>query len=531
MGVRSRRAGMGTVLLAALTAVLVPLAVAVPTGSAAANPADSGSTADSGSNDDDVGRTTDDEIARVEAYLRRHVAEIRIPGLAYAVVRGTEVIGQGTWGVDGDGVRVTPQTPFVVGSVSKSFTALAVRQLVEAGRVELDAPVRRYVPELRLADESAAARITVRQLLTHTTGLPQVVTMGLNDRYDNTPDGLARSVRDLATLSPTMPPGEAHQYSNANYMILGLLVETVTGQTFGGYLREHVLDPLDMTHSAATEAEARRVGVPAGHRYYFGHPTRFAPPFDASGVPYGHLAASLSDLTHYAVAQLNDGRYGGATVLSPQGIAELHTGQVAVGGGSSYGLGWRESTLDGFGDRLVWHAGAAANYFSHILLVPGSDLAVVIMANVYGLAMDWPLASMAFNVARIMRGGEAVTAARDSALTWTLVGLLVVVGLLMIVLAWSVVRAVRRRRNAGVPAARRRIVAGTAGWVVGCAALAAGALWALPAMFDGASLAQAMLYTMDIGHAMVAVAVLAGAIALVRLAAAGYALFGRPGGG
>jgi hypothetical protein len=94
-----------------------------------------------------------------------------------------------------------------------------------------------------------------------------------------------------------------------------------------------------------------------------------------------------------------------------------------------------------------------------------------------------------------------------------------------------VVRAVRRRRNALVPTARRRIVAGTAGWVVGCAALAAGALWAVPAMFGGASLAQAMLYTMDLAHALVAIAVLAGAIALVRLAAAGYALSGRPSGG
>ncbi|GIG88887.1 serine hydrolase domain-containing protein [Plantactinospora endophytica] len=465
----------------------------------------------------------DGEVARVESYLRRYMSEVRTPGLAYAVVRGDQVVGQGAWGVDGDGAPITPHTPFVIGSVSKSFTGLAVMQLVEAGRVALDAPVRRYVPWLRLADESVAARITVRQLLIHTTGLPQVVAMGLTDRYDNSPGTLARSVRDLAAVRLTAEPGTVYQYSSANYMIAGVLVEEVTGESYGGYLRRQVLDPLGMVDSAATGPEAESVGVPPGHRYYFGRPQRFAPTFDGSGVPYGFLAASLTDLTHYAVAQLADGRYADRTILSPQGIAELHTGQVSAGGDSRYGLGWRESTLDGPDERIVWHAGATASSFGHLLLVPGSDLAVVVLANVYSLAMDGPLVSAAFDVARIMRGGEPGPAATaDPIFGWLLAGLVAVVLLLLGLLGWSLVRAVRwRRRPVRSP---RRTVAGAVGWVGGCAALAGVVTWAVPANWDGAGLAQVRLFAPDIGDAIVAVAVLAGLLALVRVVLAGLVL-------
>ncbi|AVT40142.1 serine hydrolase [Plantactinospora sp. BB1] len=473
-----------------------------------------------------AGAPPPDDLARVESYLRQHMAEVRAPGLAYAVVRADRVVGQGAWGVDGDGNPITPRTPFVLGSVTKSFTALAVMQLVEAGRVELDAPVRRYVRWLRLADESIAARITVRQLLVQNSGLPQVASMGLTDRYDSTPGALARTVRDLAAVRPTTEPGGVHQYSDANYLILGVLVEEVTGESYGGYLRRQVLDPLGMVGSAATGAEAEAVGVPPGHRYYLGRPQRFDPGFDGSGVTYGFLAASLTDVTHYAMAQLGGGRYAGRPVLSPQGVAQLHAGQVPTGGAGRYAMGWRDSTLGDPAERIVWHAGATANSFGHIVLVPGSDLAVVVLANIYGLMMDGPLVSAAFNVARILGGAEAEAgAAKDPTFTRLLAGLGAVALLLLGLLVWSLLRIVRR--PAGRAGSRRRILAGAAGWVVGCAGLAVGVTRAIPAAWDGAGLAQVRLFAPDVGDAMVAVAVLAGLLALARVGVAAVALAGR----
>jgi CubicO group peptidase (beta-lactamase class C family) len=464
-----------------------------------------------------------DEFARVTAYLREHQAATGSPGLAVAVVRGDQVVHRYADGVDGNGAPVTARTPFLLGSVSKSFTALAVLQLVEAGRVDLDAPVRRYLPWLRFADDSTAELITVRQSLTHTTGLPAIAASDRTDRFDNTAGGLERSVRDLATLRPTAPVGQRHRYSDANYLVLGALVEAVSGQSFGGYLRSNVFDPLDMRHAAGTEPEARAAGLPAGHRYYLGRPRRFDAPFDTSGAPYGYLAASVEDLTHYMIAQLNDGRYEDARLLSPQGVTLLHTGQVATGASGRYAMGWRESTLDDSDTRIVWHAGAVPGFFNHLVLVPGSDLGVIVAANSYSLARDGQLAAAAFNVARLMLGGTPAAApAPDPLFSWLLTGLFAAAALLLAGIAWSLLRAVRAGRRR--PASRARIIAVAAGWLVGCAALITGVTWLLPASWDGAGLAQILLWAPDIGHAILAVAGLAAALALLRVVLAGYAL-------
>ncbi|MET8202333.1 serine hydrolase domain-containing protein [Micromonospora taraxaci] len=464
-----------------------------------------------------------DDLAATERYLRDYMQRTRAPGLAYAVIRGNETLQHGAWGVDGDGQPMTVHTPFLLGSTSKSFTALAVAQLVESGRVHLDTPVSTYVPWLRLGAADTARTVTVRHLLTHTSGLPQVWSTGLTDRYDNRPAALTQSVRDLATLRPIAPVGRTYEYSDANYMILGALVESVAGDTFGGYLRRHVLDPLRMTHSAATADEARAIGIPAGHRYYLGRPQRFAAPFDTSGVPYGFLAASLDDLSHYAVAQLGGGRFGDTRILSPEGTAQMHTGTANTGHGT-YGFGWKNSTLDGVGTRIVWHAGATPDSFTHLVLAPDANLAVIVMTNIYGLPMDAPLSAGAFNVARILHGGTPATATADPIHTWALGGLLTIAAALLVMLGWSVTRVLRTRRHGTtLPArSRTRTIVTTACWVGGCAAVAATATWLVPSFWKGAGLAKLQLWAPDVGHAIRAVVVLSAALALTRLGISVY---------
>lgn len=486
-----------------------------------------------------------EEYERATAYLRRHLDQARIPGLAVAVVRADGVVHRWTWGTDGDGAPVTADTPFLLGSVSKPVTALAVLQLVEAGRVDLDAPVRRYLPWLRLTDESVAERITVRQLLTHRSGLPSIATRGLTDRFDNAPDPLTRAVRELATVPPVAAPGAEHRYSDANYLILGAVVESVTGESFGGYLRRNVLDPLEMTGSATTAAEARAVGLPAGHRYVLGRPVRFASPFDTSGVPYGYLTASLDGLAHFAVAQLNGGRYRDATVLSPAGIARAQTGEAEVGPGHRYGLGWRESTLTGGDVRLVWHAGATPGFFSHVVLAPDSGLGVVLLANGYSPLRDASLSAAAFDVVRILHGRDPAGTSTDPIATGLPAGLLAVAAGLLAALVVSLLRLPSRLRMAArvrtthpqdpkarIRGDRRRLLVSAAGWAVGCAALAGVVGLVLPtALADGAGLREVLLWTPDLGWAIVAIIGLALAQALVRLASARVAFARRRPGG
>jgi CubicO group peptidase (beta-lactamase class C family) len=447
--------------------------------------------------------------ADIDGYLREHREQHRIPGLAYAVVTPDRIVQQGAWGVDGAGAAVTAYTPFLIGSVSKPFTATAVMRLAEAGRLGLDDPVRRHLPWFRLADASAAERITVRHLLNHTSGLPRWASR--TDRFDNSPDGLARSVRDLATVRPESTPGAVHQYSDANYMVLGALVETVTGQAFGTALHQQVLDPLDMTRCAATADEAQRIGLSAGHRYWFGRPRRFDAGYDTSGVPYGYLAASLDDLTRFVSANLD----GGRRLLSTASIAAMHTGRTDAGSAGRYGLGWRESRLDGVGARIVWHAGATPGYFAHVVVAPESGLGVVVLANSYSYAMDGTLADMAFTVARMAHGaGPGAPAAADPVLTASSYGLVALAAILLIAVAWSARRLVRPSGRT-LPR-RRRIVA--AAWVAGCATLAGGVL-AVPAAMGG-DLGLALLWAPDIGWTIVAVLVLTGILMLLRVGTA-----------
>jgi CubicO group peptidase (beta-lactamase class C family) len=150
------------------------------------------------------------------------------------------------------------------------MTGVAVMQLVETGTLELDAPVQRYLPWFRVADEAASAQITLRHLLYHTSGLPILAGMEGAFSADTRPEALEERVRGLRSVQLNRPVGASYEYSNAGYMTLGLIVQEVSGQQFERYMREHVFAPLHMRHTFTDWAEARAHGASSGHRYWCG---------------------------------------------------------------------------------------------------------------------------------------------------------------------------------------------------------------------------------------------------------------------
>ncbi|MGE5603914.1 MAG: serine hydrolase domain-containing protein, partial [Nitrososphaerales archaeon] len=168
----------------------------------------------------------------IDEYIAAQMRSARIPGLAVAIVKGDRIVYLKGYGrADPSGRPVTPQTPFIIGSISKPFTALAVMQLVDDGKVELDAPVQRYIPWFRVADPKASAQITVRMLINQTSGLPQNPTL-VTWTWPDSPDAIERHVRLLAHVKLSSPPGQSFAYANANYATLGMIVQAVTGQTY-----------------------------------------------------------------------------------------------------------------------------------------------------------------------------------------------------------------------------------------------------------------------------------------------------------
>jgi CubicO group peptidase (beta-lactamase class C family) len=155
------------------------------------------------------------EHEQIDAYILARMRATRIPGLALGVVRGDQTVYLKGYGVAGpDGRPVTPQTPFILGSTSKSITALAVMQLVEAGKIDLDTPVITYLPWFRTDDEGASARITVRNLLHQNSGLPVDVGRAGLAEDDQSDTALEDGARQLAGVQLNHPPGQTYEYAN-----------------------------------------------------------------------------------------------------------------------------------------------------------------------------------------------------------------------------------------------------------------------------------------------------------------------------
>jgi len=322
------------------------------------------------------------DFAAIDAYVQTEMQAARLPGLALGIVQGDQIVHLKGFGIaDPSGRPVTPQTPFIIGSTTKSMTALAMMQLVEAGKVELDAPVQRYLPWFRVADVEASARITIRHLLNHTSGLPTTMAGDFVNSTDTSERALEQRVRALATADLSAPVGSIWQYCNANYDVLGLIVQTVAGQSYESYLQEHLFTPLAMRRTFTSQEQAQQHGLATGYRYWFGVPVPADLPYYRSELPAGFVISSAEDMAQYLIAHLNGGHYRGAQILSAAGIAELHRPAVALMGAPDifYGMGWYIMPTNGV--PTVRHVGEAGNYHANIVLVPEGHWGVVLLMN------------------------------------------------------------------------------------------------------------------------------------------------------
>ncbi len=358
-------------------------------------------------------QSTTPDFAAIDAYFAAQMQAMKLPGLALGIVRDDQVVYLMGYGIaDPAGRPVTPQTPFRLASVSKTLTAVAIMQLVDAGQVELDAPVQRYLPWFRLADEEASRRITLRHLLYHTSGIPQ--TAGYDNFYngDQSDTALEQNVRQLSRVKLNRPVGAAYQYANLNYDVLGLIVQTVSGQTYEAYIQDHIFTPLVMYQSFTSQAEAQNHGMAAGYRRWFGLPIPADLPDDRATRPSSFLISSAEDLTHLLIAELNSGQYSSATLLSPQSIAETQRPVVAIGDTDWHsGMGLDVGELNGV--NMVAKTGGTANYYARIVLVPDSRWGVVVLANSFDIGLSDQFDAIANGISAWLVNGQQLAVVEE----------------------------------------------------------------------------------------------------------------------
>jgi CubicO group peptidase (beta-lactamase class C family) len=338
------------------------------------------------------------DLAGIDTFVETQMDRHHIQGLALAITHGDEVVHVQGYGTAGEGRPVAADTPFYLGSVTKSFTALAVMQLVEGGQIDLDRPVQDYLPWFETKDPEASSQITVRHLLNQTSGLSRA-------SYANPPrdpqTSMEKAVRALERARPVAPPGTEFHYFNQNYTTLGLLIEAVSGQTYGEYMAANVFGPLQMDRSFTSQAAADEAGLAQGYNVLFGFPVPRAQPHLTYDLPSGFIISTAEGMAHYLIAQMN-GAYAGHRVISPAGLATLH--QPAMEAGSTYAMGWEVQTQAG--ERRIRHDGTIDTFYASALLLPDEGYGLAVLAN----QVSYP--HMTFAYEHIVQGIEDRLAGR-----------------------------------------------------------------------------------------------------------------------
>ncbi|HAL25163.1 MAG TPA: penicillin-binding protein [Chloroflexi bacterium] len=311
---------------------------------------------------------------RVEAGMAKHV----VPGVAVGVL---DADGARTWGFGVTNVDhplpVDADTVFEIASITKTMTATVAAGLAAEGKLELDAPVRRYVPDFRVADPTVSATVTVRDLFTHTAGWfgEYLEPTGRGE------DAIAKGVTAMAALEQVAPAG-VFSYNNVSLTLAGRIIELVSGRSYREAVRELLFAPLGMTRSAFAAEDVLYERLAAGHTVRDGAATRVRGRLSEStnGDPVGGVRSTVTDLLRYARFHLGDGTASDGTRLLPAALlAAMREPRVPIGPVGHVGLSW--FLEDRNGTRLVAHGGATVAHMSQLLLVPERGAGLVILTN------------------------------------------------------------------------------------------------------------------------------------------------------
>lgn len=325
------------------------------------------------------------KLEALKTFTTQAMLEHHVPGVSIGLsVDGAEhYISLGVTSVTNP-LPITADTLFQIGSTTKTFTATAAIKLAREGLLELDAPVRRYIPDFRVADEDTSARVTVRNLLTHTSGWSGDFDLDTGDD-SNALELYVRAMKDLPQITPL---NALMSYNNAAFVLLGRVIEVVSGKTLDVFVRESILEPLDLPDTVywAHEAITKRTAV--GHKQSEANQTEVIPVWRLPRFDHGDggIISSACNQLRYArfhMGQLGDAPIGNVPIDTAARL-EMQTPRISAGGGSHIGLCWfvqDRKTRDGQTLREIRHGGNVTGFQSHFWFVPNRNFAFTIMTN------------------------------------------------------------------------------------------------------------------------------------------------------
>jgi CubicO group peptidase (beta-lactamase class C family) len=336
---------------------------------------------------------------QAEDRLRAMVAGGAAPAVAVAATRNGRVFFASATGKRdlATGRAATPETTFLWFSATKVVTATAVMQLAERGLIDLDRPVRAILPSFEV-ENPHGGDVTVRHLLSHTSGLPNPIPVTWIHLASEPGPGLDEMANRLLASHRRLEfrPGSRFAYSNIGYLVLGQVIERVSGDRYPEYVKRHILDVLGCTRSGfgpASGEEAtgytRRWSLMwlagwfmADDRFFAASTGGFTAlrPFRVDGAPYGGLVGTAPDLARFLAAHLAGGDFQGRRILSEASAVAMRTPQVDLEGRTlPVGLGWRLGEIDG--EPFAFHLGGGAGFKSELRIYPRLGYGLAVVAN------------------------------------------------------------------------------------------------------------------------------------------------------
>ena len=306
-------------------------------------------------------------VAALESYIQAQMLGKQLPSMAIVLVEDRRVVWSRGFG------GITAETILRTGSVSKLFTDIAIMQLVEQGKLNLDLPVGRYLPDFKPVNRFGKP-ITLRHLMTHRSGLVREPPVG--NYFDTARPMLDQTVLSLNDTELLFEPGTRSKYSNAAVSVAGLVLERTQRMPFAQYMREHVLAPL-MMNDSAYEPDPRLTGaVPKAQMWTYDGRQFEAPQFALGTVPAGGLDASILDLGQFLKMLVARGQAPGGRVLGHETLNQMWQPQF---GDEEQGLGFQISKVGG--ERAVGHGGAIYGFATELEAIPDANLGVAVITT------------------------------------------------------------------------------------------------------------------------------------------------------
>lgn len=318
-------------------------------------------------------------VERLERFIRHEMRDKGLPALSIALVDDQEVVWAAGFGYQDpqDSIPATAETVYRVGSVSKLFTDIAVMRLVEAGELELDAPVRRYLPDFR-PENPYDEPITLRHLMAHRSGLVREPPVG--NYFDPTEPSLAATIASLNETRLVYRPGERTKYSNAAIATVGHVLERVRGTPFTTYVRDAVLDPLGMDDSAFEPRPDLDGRLATAYMWAYDGREDEAPTFQLGMAPAGSMYSTVLDLGGFLQALFAGGRRADERVLERKTLEAMWTPQFGGTEDGGFGIGFGLSRFDGH--RRVGHGGAIYGFATELAALPDERIGAVAVTSV-----------------------------------------------------------------------------------------------------------------------------------------------------